>query len=285
MLATVRVLKRRIDSLFSWTSDLGDPQYEVPGLVPDAIRYAEFSAEIDQHLARVKADAQANSHSFRNAPHALQYFDNHWARMNVTLGQLSDLPRGAVGADIGVAYGYVPLVLRDAFGVNTTGAELQQFIDVYCPYVMAHGIPVIPWDVTSDSEPFHAGSLDFVVYAEILEHIKYPPRPILEKLSRILRNGGRLVLSTPNFGRFDNIWRLTRGYNLTEAYPDGIPIGADATDYIEHVREYTISEVVTLIQDAGLTVSRVLMFNPERKRRYSHPYLEDVMCLVTHKPA
>ncbi|HRC87720.1 MAG TPA: class I SAM-dependent methyltransferase [Thermoanaerobaculia bacterium] len=55
--------------------------------------------------------------------------------------------------------------------------------------------------------PFETASFDTVVSCETVEHVPSPPRALLE-LARVLRPGGRLFLSTPNYF---NVWAFYRG--------------------------------------------------------------------------
>lgn len=66
--------------------------------------------------------------------------------------------------------------------------------------------------------PFHHDSFDLVVSCETVEHLPDPARAVRE-LSRVLRHGGRLVLTTPNYlgpiGMYRGYMRLT-GRRYTE---------------------------------------------------------------------
>lgn len=45
--------------------------------------------------------------------------------------------------------------------------------------------------------PFGDNSFDFIVLAEVIEHLKNP-YAVIKELNRILKQGGKLILSTPN---------------------------------------------------------------------------------------
>lgn len=49
----------------------------------------------------------------------------------------------------------------------------------------------------SERLPFEDRSFDFIVFAEVIEHLKNP-YDVIAELNRVLKPGGRLVLSTPN---------------------------------------------------------------------------------------
>lgn len=82
--------------------------------------------------------------------------------------------------------------------------------------------------------PLAAGSMDAVVCAELLEHVP-DPRRVLAEAARVLRPGGRLVLTVPflypihadpyDFGRYtDTFWRQAlaeAGFDQIEVTPQG----------------------------------------------------------------
>jgi SAM-dependent methyltransferase len=277
-------LRVRLGSLLSWTSLLGRPHYTLGVTAPYQLRLAEYHSDIDGQLLEVrhKAELEYERH-FQTAPHGLKYFDNQLARMNVIVGLLRDLPVGSAGADIGIAFGYMDIVLRDTYGHRIFGVDSPEGKAAFGSFPMAQGIDIQEWNIGHHPPPLTVNSLDYVIFAEILEHLKTPPLPVLREIAGVLRHNGRLVLTTPNFGRFDNIWRLTRGMNIVDEYPDELPLGADATDHVEHVREYTISEVVTLVHRTGLSVESVVMCNSRRNRCAPRSYLEETMCVFARK--
>jgi 2-polyprenyl-3-methyl-5-hydroxy-6-metoxy-1,4-benzoquinol methylase len=283
MINLARRLKIRFDSLLSWTSELGKPRPDFSGLAVNEISYAVYSPEIDAHLRNVKEQAQLNYPYFARAPHALNYFDNQWSRMNVIIGLLRDMPPGAVGLDVGIAYGFLDLVLRDQYGLNIFGADLKQSIDIFSEFAISQRIKLCPWDITSEPLPFEPGSFQFVIFAEVLEHLRCPASRVMQKLADCLCPGGTLNLTTPNIARYYNVWRLSRGLNILAPYPNEVPIGADAMDYVDHPREYTIGEVVRLVYDAGLNVNRVIMVNARRSPACANPYLDETMCVICQK--
>ncbi len=49
----------------------------------------------------------------------------------------------------------------------------------------------------TDKLPFENNSFDFIVFAEVIEHLKNP-YDVVSELKRLLKPGGKIVLSTPN---------------------------------------------------------------------------------------
>ena len=102
-------------------------------------------------------------------------------------------------------------------------------------------------------------------------------------LASLIKPGGMLVLTTPNFARYENIVALIKGENIVEAYREDLPDSADVTDYVGHIREYTIAEIVEHIENAGLVIEQLLMCN-QWAVLLPNPLLNDIMIVCARKP-
>ena len=88
---------------------------------------------------------------------------------------------------------------------------------------------------------------DFVVMAEVLEHLHTAPQLVLSFVRTLLADGGRLVLQTPNAASLPKRMKLLLGRNPYER------IRADPTNP-GHFREYTKKELHDLAADLGFRV-------------------------------
>jgi SAM-dependent methyltransferase len=95
---------------------------------------------------------------------------------------------------------------------------------------------------------------DLVVCAEVIEHIAVPPVHVLRVLASALRNGGWLVLQTPNAAQLSKRLRLLAGRNPYESL-------RGSGDCPGHIREYTVDELLALAPEAGLEVGGWLTAN------------------------
>ncbi len=84
-------------------------------------------------------------------------------------------------------------------------------IDIpYSPY------PIIRIDIESEAFPFADGSIDDVVFTEVLEHLFRDPAWTIAEIARVLKVGGRLFLTTPNACGYDVLVNL-----LSQVNPNG----------------------------------------------------------------
>ena len=124
---------------------------------------------------------------------------------------LALVPDGTRVLDVGCSSGYLarPLVER---GCTVVGIELNERAAAAAREVCEE---VLVGDVESMELPFAPGSFDVVLCGDLVEHLRDPQR-FLEHVRPLLRDGGRLVLTTPNvanwtmrLGLFFGRWRYT----------------------------------------------------------------------------
>jgi SAM-dependent methyltransferase len=102
-----------------------------------------------------------------------------------------------------------------------------------------------------DPMPFKTASFDYLTFVEGIEHLERPFL-CLQELARVVKPGGRMILSTPNVLNLRSRWRfLTAGYHLRfrEADPDGV--GSKG-----HILPLTYREYRYLLRRAGFEVVR-----------------------------
>ena len=108
----------------------------------------------------------------------------------------------------------------------------------YMEIAKACGVDVVKCDLERDE--LMITDADCAVFADVLEHLHYYYAPmVLAKISKALKIGGYLVLTTPNVASLFRRLRLLLGRQ---------PI------YKHHVREYTMGEVLGMVREAGFDV-------------------------------
>jgi dolichol-phosphate mannosyltransferase len=93
--------------------------------------------------------------------------------------------------------------------------------------------------------PFADASFDGVICSEVIEHIPAEERPF-DELARVLKTGGRLILGTPDYDRWQ--WRLLE-WIYGRVSPGGY---AD-----EHITHYSRANLSAYLQGKGFAIDSV----------------------------
>ncbi|MCI0452231.1 MAG: class I SAM-dependent methyltransferase [Candidatus Latescibacteria bacterium] len=178
-----------------------------------------------------------------------------------------ELAAGRRVLDVGSAWGFNVMALN-ALGFHAVGVDI-----VPDPFVVGKRIAEfnrIPFDVAgADARalPFGNARFDHVTLVETFEHIFAEDRPrAMAECFRVLRPGGRIVLSTPNHAslverakRVAVRHRWLRARLPSMCYPD---LGTKRDDYhpYRYHRPLPDREIVALLEGAGFRVNAVSHF-------------------------
>ena len=177
------------------------------------------------------------------------YLRQHWPRFVRTKAIFEQdwARRDARVLDVGAHWLHQALLFAQD-GYRVTGADLATTLAA--PNVVAlaeaHGIALVPIDDLA--APAALGQLpdnafDVVIAGEILEHLAFNPVTLWRELHRLLAEGGRIVVTTPNH------YALTRRHAarwMTLLQGGGITVDEilATPTHGHHWKEYARSEVV-----------------------------------------
>ena len=156
-----------------------------------------------------------------------------------------------VVADLGCGDGdYSVALSKMGYKVTACDLDIQRF---------KHGdkIDFKVCDVTKPL-PFENSSLDYILLAEVIEHLRNPYQ-VMQELSRVLRPGGKLILSTPNILSlksrirflFEGCWEFFREPTLENSKnPKSVIFNLHLIPWRYHELEY-------LLVDSGFEIQTV----------------------------
>jgi len=156
-------------------------------------------------------------------------------------------------------------------------------------------------DVGKTGLPYPDDHFDAVILSEVLEHLSFNPLPVLQEINRTLKKGGILYITTPNQVRKTNRINILFGLSIRNTINDSVIQldGEKKTICGIHWREYTLLELIQLLEITGFTVS-TYYFSTISKTKYSiinnilngmmsvlmsvfFPSLENSITIIAHK--
>ena len=205
-------------------------------------------------------DYLASFDAFQGAE-AARYLEQHLPRLVATLERIP--PGSGKLLEIGAAPFAMTLLLRRerTFEVSLVNYGADGVVAIASrKYGEAVTLPCAGPNVECQPLPWADGTFDVVLCAEVLEHLTFDPAHMLAEIHRVLRPGGRLVLTTPNvlrwFLRYRNLRAVLRGANVHGPYSGFGPYG-------RHNREFTPREVRDLVEGCGFAVRELAVFDVE----------------------
>ena len=136
------------------------------------------------------------------APYQLK--DSPYSSHSLLLASLPPLGNGRRVLDVGCAAGYLGAILASR-GYRVTGIDSPCAARVGFP----ESIELLEADLDLGLPPL-TGRFDFVICADVLEHLRQPAL-LLRDLRAVLATGGRLACSLPNSGHAYFRWNVLTG--------------------------------------------------------------------------
>jgi SAM-dependent methyltransferase len=111
-------------------------------------------------------------------------------------------------------------------------------------------------DVWQNGLPYPDNHFDAVILSEVIEHLNFNPLPVLQEINRILKKDGILYVTTPNQVNLINRIKIIMGRSIRNSISDSVT-QLDQTKHTIcgiHWREYTLEELIQLLEITGFTV-------------------------------
>lgn len=106
--------------------------------------------------------------------------------------------------------------------------------------------------------PFKNESFDTVLALDVIEHLPSPPN-FLNEVNRVLRKGGRLILTTPNTGNIIEETLKMPFRVLSKFLP--IKMREKDVDHCTHMKEFSVRELRALLKTSNFKIRKFDTFN------------------------
>jgi SAM-dependent methyltransferase len=162
------------------------------------------------------------------------YYLEFWRRALIQELVMKYCPKDGLVIDLGAQ----PFILSCALklmGYKVIAYDYDP--DPYLDIAKAYNVKVVKCDLERDSIDMEDESVDCAVFSEVIEHINpYYINHTLSEINRVLKVGGKLIVTTPNIASLFRRLKLLLGKQ---------PV------YKLHVKEYTKDEVEELLRNSG----------------------------------
>lgn len=141
-----------------------------------------------------------------------------------------------LGCGAGVLGQLVAPRFRETHGLDVSSRAVEAAVQ--------RGVRALVWDLNRVPLPFDGGRFDVVTALSVLQYILDPGR-LLREVTRVLRPGGRALISFPNMRTLGKLYRLgIRGRFPRVSEDPGYDGGT--------IRYYCRQDVADLMRDVGL---------------------------------
>jgi len=164
------------------------------------------------------------------------------------------IPENSKILDIGMGYGHVELALNK-FGCKSTGINISDdFIDT--EMLKKNNIDLEILDVEQHNFPMKDNTFDTVIFTEVMEHFLFSPIPCLQEIHRVLKPGGKLILTVPSAITLPKRIYPWFGFQTRSSVKKFYTVKRNVFGrpyFDRHNRLFTKDEAVELVKEGGFT--------------------------------
>lgn len=167
---------------------------------------------------------------------------------------LKHIPKDKKILDVGCSYGFfLKMISERREPERVTGVDLNPE-DV--ERAKSLGLPNSDF-YTGDAEDLNflsPNSMDVVVCTEVLEHVR-KPKNALKEFKRVLRPGGKLILTVPNDKKLHLIKKLIHKFKLGKFFKNP-PTGENSG----HLHVFSKKIILKLLEKSGFEIKKATRF-------------------------
>jgi len=192
------------------------------------------------------------------------FFEDRYSKI---ISLMPRINKKDVGLEIGLFWGIMAFLIKKFFHPDKLYTLehpiiYKQFTKKYLKTLKENDIILKPCDLHLGTLPWPDNFFDFIIFSELMEHLIPADIPIIiREIKRVLKKNGWLIVTTPNIASLIKRVNLLRGKNPIEF---DLRKHQDAT--YGHIREYTMRELVTILQDQNFKIINKDYFMIDVKR-------------------
>lgn len=194
------------------------------------------------------------------------FFENRYSRI---FSLFPEIKKNDIGLEVGLCGGIMAFSLKKFFLLKKLYAlehptVCSKFTKKYLDKLRRSEIILKPCDLHIDRLPWPDDFFDFVIFSEIMEHLIPVDIPIvIQEIKRVLKKDGWLFISTPNIASLIKRINLFLGKN-----PIKMDLDLHEGATYGHIREYTMKELVNMIQSKDFKIRKRNYFMIDEKRSF-----------------
>lgn len=196
-----------------------------------------------------------HSTSWKSHPYSIRYLRTAKHRLLRIVASIPSAPHHLRILDIGTT----PLTffIRQQFPQHVISTV--DLTPLWRDHSQANQIQFHACDLVAQELPHSDKTFDIVIFTEVLEHLDAPPTLILKKIQRVLKPGGTLIFSVPNFTCLRNRILILCGRNPLAMWHE-TPMSVHGYG---HLREYTRHEVIQLLTTCAFQITSLNYIQPQ----------------------
>ncbi len=172
--------------------------------------------------------------------------------------------------DLACGDGEVSEFLKNKMGLSVIGID---FSKEAIKKAKSRGIEAICVDVEAKL-PFKDSEFDTVFWGDNVEHL-FNPEETLKEINRVLKRGGKLILSCPNMG----YWRHRFTYLFNGALADTEWSGNPPWAW-HHIRFFNPKTLGLFLKTQGLSINRILGVSKRLPDRYLTQFFPGIFAMI-----
>jgi len=207
---------------------------------------------------------------------AQAYFEKHLPRLKRTLALAPRPVPGGTGRvlELGCYMQLTPalryhLGFREVFGADFGSGTVHKSA-LYGGERFE--LDIVLFNAERDRFPYPDNRFELVLACEVIEHLLRDPMHLLLEVRRVLQEGGRILITTPNIAGLTSVARVLHGQDNPQIHSKYKIPGAGGQAEVQHVREYTLAELGKAVTCAGFEIEQ-LFTEPIAEYAFYQPLL------------